>query len=109
MRASPFEPKRHLFVCTNRRNPDSPLGGGCGERGAAVYAALKALVAERGETSSVWVTQTGCLGVCPKVGATVARYESAADAAPRDAPRPRIFTEVDAADARTLYDASRIP
>lgn len=66
-------PRLHLFVCANRRE-DSPLGPGCGERGDALYDALKAEVAARGEHTTTWVTKTHCLGLCPKHGATVARY-----------------------------------
>jgi (2Fe-2S) ferredoxin len=68
-------PRRHLFVCANRRE-GSPLGPGCGERGDALYDALKREVAERGLVRDVWVTKTHCLGICPKTGATVARYPS---------------------------------
>ena len=74
MRAAPSAPPTlHLFVCANRRQ-GSPLGPGCGERGDAVYEALKAEVAARGEHVTTWVTKTHCLGICPKRGATVARY-----------------------------------
>jgi hypothetical protein len=66
-------PRLHLFVCANRRE-GSPLGPGCGERGDALYDALKAEVAARGEHTTTWVTKTHCLGLCPKRGATVARY-----------------------------------
>ena len=69
----PRHPRLHLFVCANRRE-GSPLGPGCGERGDALYDALKAEVAARGEHTTTWVTKTHCLGICPKRGATVARY-----------------------------------
>jgi hypothetical protein len=70
-------PRLHLFVCANRRE-GSPLGPGCGERGDALYDALKAEVAARGEHVTTWVTKTQCLGICPKEGATVARYPGTA-------------------------------
>ena len=74
MRPAPAGPPRlHLFVCANRRE-GSPLGPGCGERGDALYDALKAEVAARGVHVTTWVTKTHCLGICPKRGATVARY-----------------------------------
>lgn len=76
MRAAP-SPRLHLFVCANRRE-GSPLGPGCGERGEALYEALKAEVAVRRQHVEIWVTKTHCLGICPKRGATVARYPSAA-------------------------------
>ena len=69
-------PRLHLFVCANRRE-GSPLGPGCGERGDALYDALKAGVASRRRFAEIWVTRTHCLGICPKRGATVARYPSA--------------------------------
>jgi predicted metal-binding protein len=65
-------PLVHLFVCANRRSADSALGPGCGDGGEAVYAALKERVARRGAVRDAWVTQTQCLGVCPKQGCTVA-------------------------------------
>jgi (2Fe-2S) ferredoxin len=75
MRVAP-SPRLHLFVCANRRE-DSPLGPGCGERGDALYAALKSEVAARRKYADIWITRTHCLGVCPKRGATVARYPGA--------------------------------
>jgi (2Fe-2S) ferredoxin len=69
------QPRLHLFVCANRRE-GSPLGPGCGERGDDLYAALKVEVSARHLVNEVWVTKTQCLGICPKVGATVARYPS---------------------------------
>ena len=84
-------PRLHLFVCANRRE-DSPLGPGCGERGDALYDALKAEVAARGDHTTTWVTKTNCLGLCPKRGATVARYPSSEP----------ILSDVEVADVRAL-------
>jgi (2Fe-2S) ferredoxin len=89
-------PRRHLFVCANRRD-GSPLGPGCGERGDALYDALKREVAARGVVRDVWVTKTHCLGICPKAGATVARY-------PSDSP---ILTEVEPENAAALVNVER--
>ena len=75
MRVAP-RPKLHLLVCGNRRD-GSTLGPGCGERGDALYDALKREVALTRRVVDVWVTKTNCLGICPKEGATVARYPSA--------------------------------
>lgn len=80
-----------LFVCVNERPPDDPLGPGCGQRGLAVYDALKQEVAARGEVSGVWVTRTHCLGICPAQGCTVAL-----------APQGRVFREVVPADVPVL-------
>ena len=81
-------PRVHLFVCTNRRD-DAGLGPGCGARGDALYDAFKEAVRLHGWIADVWVTRTKCLGVCPKKGATVARYPHAhpivADVLPEDA------------------------
>ncbi len=94
MKKAPLLPRQHFFVCCNRR-PGSPLGPGCGDRGDAVYAALKRRVQERGETVTTWVTVTGCLGICPAKGATVAIY-----------PRGAIATEVVPDDVDGLYDVA---
>lgn len=85
------KPKLHVFVCHNQRRADDPLGPGCGERGARVYARLKEEVARRGLVVDVWVTRTQCLGICPKLGCTVARWgegggEILRDVAESDAP-----------------------
>lgn len=101
MRFAPYQPKIHFLVCANRRGPESPLGPGCGERGEAVFVALKAKVAAARAYQAVWVTQTACLGVCPKSGATVARYR-AGDAAGERA--PCVLTEVTPDDVDRLYD-----
>lgn len=90
MKKAPLRPQLHFFVCCNRRQ-DSPLGPGCSERGDAVYAALKKRVQQRGEIASTWVTQTGCLGICPAKGATVAIY-----------PEGAIATEVEPEDLDLL-------
>ena len=93
MRAAP-SPRLHLFVCANRRE-GSPLGPGCGERGDALYDALKAEVARAPAWSrEIWVTKTHCLGICPKRGATVARYPGATPSVPtsRSATSPRCST-----------------
>lgn len=84
-------PRLHLFVCANRRE-GSPLGPGCGDRGDALYVALKAEVAARGEHATIWVTKTHCLGICPKRGATVARYPG----------REPILSDVEVGDVEAL-------
>lgn len=72
-------PRLHVFVCANRRE-GSPLGPGCAERGDALYSALKDEVAARRKFAEIWITKTHCLGICPKQGATVARYAGASGA-----------------------------
>src|SRR5262245_19146197 len=79
MRSAPIGlPVVHWFVCANRREAGSALGPGCSESGEVLYERFKAEVARGGEIARVWVTKTFCLGVCPKVGATVARYPTGA-------------------------------
>lgn len=93
MLRSPLSPGAHLFVCANRRPGDSPLGPGCGRAGEEVFTALKQVVLARGRAASIWVTQTQCLGICPKRGATVALY-----------PAGVLYAEVTAADAPALLE-----
>ncbi len=88
-------PRLHLFVCANRRE-DSPLGPGCAERGDAVYDALKGEVAARRCFAEIWVTKTHCLGICPKRGATVARYPG----------RNPIVSDVEVSDVAALLEDS---
>lgn len=93
MRHAPA-PRLHVLVCANRRE-GSPLGPGCADRGEALYAALKAEVAARGEVATTWITKTHCLGICPKEGATVARYHAGSGS---------ILADVGADDARGILD-----
>jgi hypothetical protein len=74
------------------------LGPGCAAHGEAVYDALKREVAARGLVQDAWVTKTHCLGICPKVGATVARYLSSPDEL------GTIFSEVDASEVGALFE-----
>ena len=95
MRDAPA-PRLHLLVCANRRE-GSPLGPGCGDRGDAVYDALKREVAVRGRIATTWITKTACLGICPERGATVARWPANAGL-----PSSPIVTEVVPADIAQL-------
>jgi hypothetical protein len=104
VRVSASAPALHLFVCANRRD-SSPLGPGCSAHGDAVYDALKQAVAARGRVHDVWITKTHCLGICPKAGATVARYSSAPPSPVSTAGDP-ILMEVTPADASGLLEAS---
>lgn len=61
-----------------------------------MYDAFKSAVAAEGLVRAVWVTETKCLGVCPKTGCTVAAY-----------PEGRIDSEVDEADVPSLLRAAR--
>lgn len=86
-----IRPRLHLFVCANTRT-GSPLGPGCGDRGEAVYEALKKSVRD---VAGVWITKTHCLGICPRSGCTVARYALAAGV-------HDVLTEVTTADVPRL-------
>ncbi len=92
MRPSEFVPQSHIFVCTNHRAENSPLGTGCAEAGVALFDVLKKEVAARRDFTRVWITQTGCMGICPKQGAACAIY-----------PKAKILTEVEAGDAKVIY------
>jgi (2Fe-2S) ferredoxin len=72
MRPASFQPRLQLFVCANERDAGAPLGPGCGARGRQVFAALKREAQRRGLAAAVWVTETKCLGVCPKDGCALA-------------------------------------
>jgi (2Fe-2S) ferredoxin len=91
MKASPYRARVQIFVCANRRGETDPLGGGCGERGEAVFTALKAR-----PQAGVWVTKTHCLGLCPKRGCTVTI-----------APAMQSFVEVEPSDVDALLSAAR--
>lgn len=99
MLSSRLSPALHFFVCANRRPADSPLGAGCGAAGEVVFAALKHEVAKRGAYRTVWVTQTLCLGVCPRRGCTVAVYPAVLTA-------PPILSEVEPADVAPLFTSA---
>ena len=99
MRPSPFLPRLHLFICSNRRPEDSPLGPGCGAAGDVVFDALKAEVAARRCFGEVWVTRTECMGLCPREGTTMAAYGLRGAAS-----GGAIFTEVVPEDARSLLE-----
>jgi (2Fe-2S) ferredoxin len=88
-----LKPRVHFLVCGNTRPDESPLGRGCGLVGEHVYVGLKQEVTRAQAHVDVWITKTACLGICPKRGATVAIY-----------PTCQLFTEVEASDAKELYE-----
>ena len=95
MRRAPLAPRKHFFVCQNRRPEGSSLGPGCGDAGEKVFSLLKHEVAQARDYVGVWITQTACMGVCPAHGTTVAIYGGHAE--------PRIMTEVEPEDVPALY------
>ena len=69
-----MKPKRHVFICTNRRDASSGMPS-CGlNDGADVLAALREVRAARGLYRELFVTESACLGVCPEGGATLVVY-----------------------------------
>ena len=94
MKISEVRRKVQLFVCTNARRADDPLGGGCGARGEGVYRALQQAVARRRAFQDVWLARASCLGVCPGHGCTVAVT-----------PAGSLVDEVEPDDAEALLDA----
>jgi hypothetical protein len=61
---------------------------------------MKEHVARSGSVAETWITKTHCLGICPKHGATVARYPRAAGA------NGSILTEVLPEDCAAILDAA---
>jgi (2Fe-2S) ferredoxin len=56
--------ERHVFICTNRRDPGNPKGC-CAEKGSeAIRAEFKKLVHERGLKGRVRANAAGCLDAC---------------------------------------------
>lgn len=65
--------RQHLFVCTNRRDPNDPRGD-CGSKGGeALQKRFKEELAERGLKGDVRANAAGCLDAC-KQGIAVVVY-----------------------------------
>ncbi len=63
--------ERHLFVCTNQREPGNPKGS-CAEKGAdALRDFFKRELAVRGKKGLVRANAAGCLDQCAKGPALV--------------------------------------
>jgi (2Fe-2S) ferredoxin len=58
----PYE--RHVFVCTNRRPPESPRGSCAAKGSEELVAAFKRELAARGLRESVRANASGCLDAC---------------------------------------------
>jgi (2Fe-2S) ferredoxin len=71
MAAPRFE--KHVFICTNRREPGNPKGS-CAEKGSeAVRDEFKRLLHERGLKGRIRANAAGCLDQCPR-GVSVVVY-----------------------------------
>jgi (2Fe-2S) ferredoxin len=71
MAAPRFE--RHVFICTNRREPDSPKGDCASRGGEEVREAFKRTLHEKGLKSRMRANAAGCLDQCAR-GVTVVVY-----------------------------------
>ena len=61
----------HVNVCTNERPPGTGKPSCKDVGGHEFYLKLKDKVKDTGIRGTHWVTRTGCLGFCNKVGTTV--------------------------------------
>jgi len=62
---------KHVFVCTNRREPGHPKGS-CADKGSeAVRDEFKRLLHERGLKGRIRANAAGCLDQCPRGVAVV--------------------------------------
>jgi (2Fe-2S) ferredoxin len=65
--------EKHVFVCTNRRDPDNPKGS-CAEKGSeAVRDEFKRILHERGLKGRMRANAAGCLDQCSR-GVSVVVY-----------------------------------
>lgn len=68
--------EKHIFVCGNRREPESARGSCDPEAKAELHKAFKQKLAERGLKDRVRANQAGCLDQCEH-GPTVVVYPEA--------------------------------
>lgn len=68
---SKFE--RHVFVCTNQRDPDHPRGSCNPEGSGELHKLFKSAISKRGLKSRVRANKAGCLDQCEH-GPTVVVY-----------------------------------
>jgi (2Fe-2S) ferredoxin len=65
--------ERHVFICTNRRDPGNPKGC-CAAKGAEkIRETFKKLISEKGLKGRMRANAAGCLDQCEK-GPTVVVY-----------------------------------
>jgi len=68
--------ERHVFVCVNRRDPNSPKGCCAGKDALEVRSRLKKLAFEAGLRGRVRINSAGCLDECAR-GVTIVVYPEA--------------------------------
>ena len=71
-----MQPKYHIFVCMEQRDPGHPKGSCHDSHGALIYEKLATAVEAQGLARLVRVTPTGCLGPCSE-GTVCAVYPQA--------------------------------
>lgn len=84
--------ERHLFVCTNRRDPDAPRGSCAASGSDEIRALLKGRLKEAGLKSKYRINSAGCLDAC-EFGPVIACY-----------PSGRWYGNVDASDVDELFE-----
>lgn len=89
----PFPPSTTLphFCVRETSRHDSGLGAGCEGRGAEVLEALRTEVQRSGAGGAIWITESKCLGMCPRKGAGLAVY-----------PSGELYTQVVPSDVPTI-------
>jgi len=65
--------EKHVFICTNRREPGNPKGDCASKGGEALKDEFKRLLHERGLKGRIRANAAGCLDQCAR-GATVVVY-----------------------------------
>ena len=65
--------EKHVFICTNQREPGNPKGDCASKGGEAVREAFKRLLHERGLKGRMRANAAGCLDQCAR-GVTVVVY-----------------------------------
>lgn len=68
--------ERHVFVCTNRRDPSNPKGCCASKNADEVRSRLKRLAFESGLRGRIRINTSGCLDQCEH-GVTVVVYPEA--------------------------------
>jgi (2Fe-2S) ferredoxin len=68
--------EKHVFICTNTRDPGHARGCCSAKNSAAIRERLKELVKQRGLAKSIRVNTAGCLDQCEH-GVTVVVYPEA--------------------------------